>query len=52
MWMLVVMSLQSPGTIRTLENFSSLDDCRAAVTEMQFIQGNNRSVRLACVVRT
>lgn len=52
MWMLVVMSLQSPGAIRTLENFSSLDDCRHAVMEMQIVQGNNRNVRLACVVRT
>lgn len=53
MWMLVVMSLQSPGLIVTLNNFNSREDCIQAIVDSRPLpQSERQKFRLACVVRT
>lgn len=53
MWMLVVMSLQSPGAIATLETFTSREDCVQAVIDSRPLpQSERQKFRLACVVRS
>lgn len=53
MWMLVIMTLQSPGSIATLETFTSRDDCVQAIVDMRPLnQTERQAFRLACVART
>ena len=53
MWMLVIMSLQSPGAIATLEAFNSREDCVQAIVDSRPLpQSERQKFRLACVVRT
>lgn len=53
MWMLVIMSLQSPGAIVTLDTFTSRDDCVSAIIDTRPLsQSERQKFRITCVVRT
>ena len=53
MWMLVIMSLQSPGAIVTLDTFTSRDDCLSAIIDTRPLpQSERQKFRITCVVRT